>query len=636
MKVQEAVAATLPLPKLAPVRWHLVVLHDRIWLADPPFAPFRPRSLFLFDATRLQMLGMAPHATRGPIAAEELVDFLCKTCANHNIRPGVLEVGDPALLALLAAPLRTLDVDLVPAAVTADQRRLLRETVAAFDARESEQWENNPKFAGVLRQRRQKGLMATPDITPEAVRAFVEAAQRFHLERAWLYLPGPVGVRVGPDAPTPFIVRAWRPDRSPAIVGRWRWGDDPEDLKLCMESVAFYDLSNIPFEDADDFERLGLLTEEGRYPFPLVGAADEGEDPPRPPAASIGWWEAALRAISRAVASTTADPAWTFPEDLQEVVQALTVATAPGPARVIVSCPPSERTTPNVPSDPEPAPSPAPPAPAPAPAPAPPAPVPPAAAVAAVAAVAPAPRESGPPPPAPPPPPPMAAPYPVDSPAGGEGPVAGDRWRQEQAALGVYRQVWKTELIQREALLTHLSEVLLPPEGPAAAAAGAAAGDGGADEGRRAAEDEADRLRSKCALQAQQLRSQGELIEQLQARVTHLEGTDAHLRAELEAAVRRDGREGRQLLSDLTAGLQGTIKALAVTQEEFRRWVEAVGADTAHHRHRHLERLGRSKAETFATLEANIAAAKRRLLTSDGVADSPAADVPPRPAAPTP
>lgn len=45
-------------PAAAPVRWHLVVLHDRIWLADPPFAPFRPRSLFLLDATRLQMLGM--------------------------------------------------------------------------------------------------------------------------------------------------------------------------------------------------------------------------------------------------------------------------------------------------------------------------------------------------------------------------------------------------------------------------------------------------------------------------------------------------------------------------------------------------------------------------------------------------
>jgi len=49
--------------------------------AGPGFAPPPPPFCSVVG------LGPAPHATRGPIAAEELVDFLCKTCANHNIRP---------------------------------------------------------------------------------------------------------------------------------------------------------------------------------------------------------------------------------------------------------------------------------------------------------------------------------------------------------------------------------------------------------------------------------------------------------------------------------------------------------------------------------------------------------------------
>lgn len=87
-KTRNALQAVRPLPQLPNVRWHVEVLHDRIWLADPPYAPFRPRSMFVFDAGRLQMLGMAPHANCRPITADELLDFLAKTCLNHNIRPG--------------------------------------------------------------------------------------------------------------------------------------------------------------------------------------------------------------------------------------------------------------------------------------------------------------------------------------------------------------------------------------------------------------------------------------------------------------------------------------------------------------------------------------------------------------------
>lgn len=52
--------------------------------------------------------------------------------------------------------------------------------------------------------------------------------------------------------------------------------------------------------------------------------------------------------------------------------------------------------------------------------------------------------------------------------------------------------------------------------------------------------------------------------------------------------VRHDAKEGRMIMNDLTAGLQGTIRALSLTQEEFKRWIEVIVSDTTLQRQRHL------------------------------------------------
>lgn len=81
--------------------------------------------------------------------------------------PAALEVSDPRLRDLLEEEVAALDVEVLLGAMTAEKQRLLKDTVAAFDARESEQWEQNKKFAGVLKQRRQRGL-ARPGAHPKA------------------------------------------------------------------------------------------------------------------------------------------------------------------------------------------------------------------------------------------------------------------------------------------------------------------------------------------------------------------------------------------------------------------------------------------------------------------------------------
>ena len=330
------------LPKLPDVRWHLEVLHDRIWLADPPFAPFRPRSLFIFDSTRLQMLGMAPHSTRTSIVVDEVLDFLAKTCSNHSIRPSVLEVSDARLYTMLQPHLLKLEIETRAVPFTADKQKLLRDTVSKFDEKEREQWKNNNKFAGVLKQRKQVGLLGIKNVTPDFLKYFMDAADLFYSNRTHLYIPLPIGVRVVGLSDQLNVIRVTRNERGVFGLAVFRPGE--EGAQNVIHSLVFQELSNIPFDDADDFERYGWLNTEGRYPFPILRCEDVPGDIERPPLSTLIWWEAVLRAVALVVKHTTAQPLFVPPNDPSKAISSCKVQTHGGIANVIVSCPPSDST----------------------------------------------------------------------------------------------------------------------------------------------------------------------------------------------------------------------------------------------------------------------------------------------------
>ena len=635
---QHEVEGMANLTKLAHVRWHLAVFHDRIWLADPPFAPFRPRSIFIFDSVRLQMLGMSPHTTRDPISVDELMDFLAKTCGSHNIRPAVLEISDARLFKMTREHIKIADIvpSLVP--LNDEEQTLLRETVKGFDEREQEQWKQNNKFVGVLKQRKQVGLLEMPNVTPAFLKYFLDAATKFYDSRSYLYLPLPVGVRIGGGEMKVMTVA--RNEQGVFGLKVWKERKGPEP-PVCLYSMLFHDMSNIPFFDADDFERYGWTTAEGKYPFPIMG--EDIEESRRPTRDVLAWWEAALRAVNLSVKHTTAEPTFVVPEHSEGATYKCQVHTLGALTDVVVSCPPSSTSTTIDATFKE----------------------PPqgeprirlsheedgetsvkdtvATATTTTPVATPTPSST---PAAPKPAPKQLAPK-HDSPAAPEPaqassyaspnvtlPTGDGKWRKEQATLEEYKRGWVAEQISREGLLHHLSGLLIDSPG------------NGPDLREEHSQQqltvqrlnaEVELLKSKCEFQQQQLSSQADFINQLQAHIEEVEMSEQTLRAQLDEEQSTQG--GNMAIIDvLSTSAKATLTALSNTQDDFKRWIDVVNSDTTIQRQKNLERLGRGpKPESMKTLETKVSGSKKALQkTFEGKAPTKPGPAPADRSAPAP
>eukprot|EP01006_Ploeotia_vitrea_P029125 TRINITY_DN61712_c1_g2_i1.p1 TRINITY_DN61712_c1_g2~~TRINITY_DN61712_c1_g2_i1.p1 ORF type:complete len:543 (+),score=64.64 TRINITY_DN61712_c1_g2_i1:162-1631(+) len=138
-------------------------------------------------------------------------------------------------------------------------------------------------------------------------------------------------------------------------------------------------------------------------------------------------------------------------------------------------------------------------------------------------------------------------------------------WRNEQAALGEYRQQWKAEQTQRHTLLHQLSGLLLLQN----------------DETQRLQQQLAEQERvlgevrlqlkekdKKIKWQGDHMKSQEILIHQLQSRVNELDTANSALLKEADHKTRSEMTQSKQLLNELANHTEAIIKALS-NDEEF-------------------------------------------------------------------
>lgn len=67
-------------------------------LEDGPRPPFRPKSLFLIDTVKLQIVNVAPHCARDTVTLDEILQFFVASFDKHGIRPWYRAWPIPALL----------------------------------------------------------------------------------------------------------------------------------------------------------------------------------------------------------------------------------------------------------------------------------------------------------------------------------------------------------------------------------------------------------------------------------------------------------------------------------------------------------------------------------------------------------
>ena len=283
---QEALKKCKELRHLAEVSWHLEIIKDKIWLADPPKAPFRPRSLFIIDSDRLQMLNMTAHPSRDSISLDELADFILQAFFKTGIRPGLLEFSDAKLHHVLQDTLHGIGVRVRTTALSQAKQKFFDDTVRCFEEKEREQWATDAhqgKFAGVLKQRNQKGLMSVDGMNVGFFKSLLSAAAGFIQSRVYLYYSGGLGIQVHEGSEFSAEASVCIISKNP--TGQWgishstqRAYAEPGDCGT--ESYLFCECSNIPFDDCDLIEKHGCDIVDDKYPLPLVHGVDAEQKRP--------------------------------------------------------------------------------------------------------------------------------------------------------------------------------------------------------------------------------------------------------------------------------------------------------------------------------------------------------------------
>jgi len=323
---------------LAPVVWHLEIVKDRIWLADPPRTPFRPRSLFLIDAQRLQLLNMISQPTRESVGLDRLLGFLADTFLKAGVRPGQLEVSDAGLQRVLHGALSSLDVAVVQAAPSLPRHQFFANTVRVFEETERQQWSGSAdgeKFAGVLQQRRQKPLMSVPGVTPSFLEALLSAAASFLRTRAYLYYTRGLGIHLtGVGAPSVCIITRNQTGQyglSRSTLEEYAAPGDTGDA-----SFLFCEPSHLPFDDVDQIDVMKWDVADDKYPLPVLHGQDPEEG--RPPLDILEWFEIAFRLSTLFIAHTFAVPTFAPKGPLCYECR---VQTSKGLVTALVSAPPT-------------------------------------------------------------------------------------------------------------------------------------------------------------------------------------------------------------------------------------------------------------------------------------------------------
>lgn len=547
---QEWLTKVLDLRQLPEVIWHLEIIKDKIWLADPPKVPFRPRSLFIIDATRIQMLHMTAHPTRDSITLDELLDFLMQCCFKTGIRPGFLEFSDWKLQMVLEKNLTECGIKFRSLALSPIKQRFFEETIHNFEEKEFEQWKDNPKFSGVLRQRAQKGLLEIPGVSPFFLKYLLSAAALFFRSRSYLYYTKGLGIQLENGDIAVALITKNHAGQFGVAMSTLEESQKPTDCGT--QSYLFADASNIPFDDADVIERNGWDIAEDRYPLPMLHSLDN--EMHRPTLQDLKWYEVVFKVITLFVKHTFSIPTFipTAPLCYRCIVH-----THSGERSIIVTAPPSRQSNFELTI-----------------------------------------RESELPPPKE-----HLQHYPPENQRSKSAsrsssstlraePTQTPRPALNSSVLSVSSiSALETPTITTTALDSS-NYILIPCEDTQSLKMKLIE----KDRQNTLLLEDVEGLRSKLDWQVEHTHKQKELIDQLQSRVRELEASHNQLVKDTEQLSRRDAREGKVLISELNTHSEMLINALANSDEDFKKYIDKIQKENTVQRSNNLKRLSKPKA----------------------------------------
>lgn len=315
------------LPQRSTEVWQGGLVKLPVWIDDPddPEAPPHRASGAFWASARTGLIHVDLPSTLADLspqlALSALLDFGLKHAKQLEGRPARLEVADPAVRDQLADALAGMSTDVV----VVPDLPLVR---AALDHLEEHE-------RGGIRPR---GLLEMEGMTIERMRAFADAAARFHRARPWDHLANEdlivVDAPGGPSGWTGLSVLGQGGeqfglafyDNREALEELLDPAADPRQVAHAR-GVTFGPIDDVPFADVDAWQEHGLPL-AGANAYPLAGDLHIDGRLDRPDAATLTWIEGLLRAIT----ATTED-------DLDAGRWERTVDTFDGPVTLTLTLP---------------------------------------------------------------------------------------------------------------------------------------------------------------------------------------------------------------------------------------------------------------------------------------------------------
>ena len=285
------------LPQRAAEVWQGGIVRLPMWTedpADPDGPPLRPSgAVWVSLRTGLFHAVLAKEGTEATpqLALDTLLEFGLKRARELDGRPARIEVRDPALRDALTATLAALDTGI---AVVEDQPAV-RDALRTFEEGE-DGGETMP------------GVMETPGMSIERVRAFADAAAFFHAAKPWDRLADEdlvavEGEQVPRDLRFVSVLGQASAQRGLCFFDSRRAFErdlemaDAGDVPAQSNSVIFDRIDGLPFADVDLWQDHGLpVAAPDAYPMMAEMKPDDTVLRPNPRALSFS--EGLLRALA--------------------------------------------------------------------------------------------------------------------------------------------------------------------------------------------------------------------------------------------------------------------------------------------------------------------------------------------------
>ncbi|HUE85169.1 MAG TPA: hypothetical protein VMO26_03755 [Vicinamibacterales bacterium] len=285
------------LPQRTDEIWQGGLVRLPAWIddpADPAAEPYRPiGALWVSLRTGFIHLALPPEGRTAPpeFALTALLEFGLKYAKRLEGRPALVEVPDPVLRDALADPLARMSTHVA----VVDDMTAVREVLNNLEA----------EATGGQRLR---GVLESPGVTPDRLRAFAEAAAAFYTARVWELLA---------DDDLIVVEHEGLPETMHHLSVLGHGGQefglgffdsreaferlldlaDPRRYASRAYRVTFGSIDELPFADVDAWADHALPV-AGAYAYPLV--ADLGRDGSirRPDGRELTCAEALLRALA--------------------------------------------------------------------------------------------------------------------------------------------------------------------------------------------------------------------------------------------------------------------------------------------------------------------------------------------------